>query len=146
MNHNNIESGSVGDDNSTDNTNGSMQSSDSNCSKRSRDDDKENEIPVANKRTRVDPKILDGKYFTPKTRTGENVRATCSLCGAVRSGSVKATGNFFRHINEKHPEYSLEVKKYLSTKPIIAENGLVQTKLTDTRPLITNDKVSSWFH
>lgn len=96
---------------------------------------------MGSKRIRVDPKILDGKYFTPKSRIGDNVKAICTMCGAVRTGSVKGTGNFIRHVNEKHPEHSENMRKYLANKLMVAVSGLVQTKLTGS-PIISNDKVS----
>lgn len=138
----NIGTGSANDDNA----NGieTNESTNSGTSKRSRDDNSEsNEITAQNKRAKVDPKILDGKYFTIKIRNGDNVKAMCSLCGVVRSGSVKATGNFFRHIKEKHFEKFQEMSIYLSTRHSILEQGVVQTKLTSMRSLISNEKVSS---
>lgn len=138
----NIETGSLNDDDSNDiETN---ESTDNGSSKRSREDNNEaSEITAQNKKARVDPKILDGKYFTIKIRNGDNVKAMCSLCGVVRSGSVKATGNFFRHIKEKHSENFQEMSKYLSTRHSILEQGVVQTKLTSMRSLISNEKVGS---
>lgn len=96
---------------------------------------------MGSKRARVDPKILDGKFFTPKSRIGDNVKAICTLCGAIRSGSVKGTGNFIRHVNEKHPEHSENMRKYLANKSMVVGLGLVQTKLTGS-PNMSNDKVS----
>lgn len=139
---NNIE-GCSANDGSSDGI-GTNESTDNDSSKRSRDDNNEtSEITAQNKRARVDPKILDGKYFSIKIRNGDNVRAMCSLCGIVRSGSVTATGNFFRHIKEKHSENFQEISEYLSTRHSVLEQGLVQTKLTNMRSSISNEKVSS---
>lgn len=80
------------------------------------DDDEGNNHDSDNpnsKKVKVDPKILDGKYFNIKKREGDRVQAACTICGALRWGSLRGTGNFTRHIKEKHQEKQLEMYNYL---------------------------------
>lgn len=91
----------------------SVSSQTSSSSRRPRDDDDDEEVnalcDAMKKRVKAIPKILDGKYF----REGDKVQAICQICGAVRWGSVKGTGNFTRHINEKHADQVDEMKIYI---------------------------------
>lgn len=91
-----------------------------------------------NVRCKAEPKILDGKYFVIKSRENDNVKATCILCGAVRSGSIKGTGNFTRHYNDKHPERKDELYKYIKSKTLIVQTS-VQPKIN----VFTHEQVKS---
>lgn len=94
------------------------------------------------KRAKVDPKILDGKFYTIKLRNGDKVQAICNLCGSIRSGSLSGTGNFTRHINDKHSERAEEMYEYLASRTMVnANRKLIQSKLSST-PVISSDKVS----
>lgn len=96
-----------------------------------------------NKRTKTDPKILDGKYFSIKLREGDKIKAICAICGKVVSGSATGTGNFTRHINDKHAERSQEMYNHLANKLIV--NASKSGKLTQVRlgasPVISNTQV-----
>lgn len=77
-------------------------------------DEEVNDISNANKkRTKIDPKILDGKYFKIKIREGDRVQAVCCLCGSLRWGSIKGTGNFTRHVNDHHGDRTKEMYNYI---------------------------------
>lgn len=111
-----------------------------NTSKRRLTDNQNENI---SKRTKVDPKILDGKFYTIKLRNGDKVQAICNLCGSVRSGSINGTGNFTRHINDKHSERAPEMYEYLASRTMVNVNAngkLTQSKLRST-PVISSDKV-----
>lgn len=86
---------------------------------------------VSSKRTKANPKILDGKFFDIKTRDGDNVKATCQLCGTIRKGSVNGTGNFTKHFHDHHPEKVDEMNIYIKSKSstVSSTMGLKQTKL-----------------
>lgn len=100
-------------------------------------DDSEN--TNRNVRMKAEPKILDGTYFTIKLREGDKVKAICVFCGAVRSGSVKGTGNFTKHFNDKHPERVGELYNYIKSKSTIVQKPSKQMKLTT----ISSEQVNS---
>lgn len=79
---------------------------------------------------KTDPKILDGTYFAVKSRNGDNVKAICVLCGVVRSGSVKGTGNFTRHYSDKHAERMQDLHSYIRSKSTIVQKPSKQLKLS----------------
>lgn len=58
-----------------------------------------------------------------------------------RSGSITGTGNFFRHMKEKHAERVQEIYDYTASKSSSNLNKprFVQTKLNQA---ISNEKVS----
>lgn len=68
----------------------------------------------SSKRTNADPKILDGTFFFIDIRNGDNVKAVCTTCGKSRSGSIKGTGNFTRHIRTEHPELNERMIQHIT--------------------------------
>lgn len=95
------------------------------------------------KRTKTDPKILDGKYFSIKLREGNKVKAICVICGKVVSGSATGTGNFTRHINEKHAERAQQMYNHLANKLIVnaSHNGRLTQVRFGASPVVSNTQV-----
>lgn len=60
------------------------------------------------------PKILDGKFYKVSTTVSltYTVKATCMECNREVGGSIKSTGNFYSHIDKKHPELSESCRAY----------------------------------
>lgn len=96
-----------------------------------------------NKRTKTDPKILDGNFFSIKLREGDKIKTICCICGKLVSGSATDTGNFTRHINEKHGERAQEMYNHLVNKSAV--NVSQSGKLTQVRfgasPVVSNAQV-----
>lgn len=92
------------------------------------------------KRTKAIPKILDGKYFDTKLREVDRVQAICKICGNLRWGSIKGTGNFTRHINDSHRDRVEEMKKYIKQGSTINVNDNKQPTLK-AYTAISNDQV-----
>lgn len=58
-------------------------------------------------------------------------------------GSINGTGNFTRHINEKHSERAQEMYNYLRNESTLSVNSngkIFQSKL-GAAPIVHNDKV-----
>lgn len=64
------------------------------------------------------PKILDGKFYKVSTTVSltYTVKATCTACSREVGGSIKSTGNFYSHIDKKHPELSQSCRAYSHIK------------------------------
>lgn len=94
-------------------------------------DDREKSIA---KRAKSDPRILDGTYFEITTRSidnSNNVKARCTQCGVIRSGSTTGTGNFIRHYTDNHKERYEELLSYIkSNSRILTSSGKTQSTLT----------------
>lgn len=85
----------------------------------------------AKKKPKQIPKIFDGKYYTIRNESGDNIEAICTVCKEVRKGNYFSTGNFFCHYKIKHSSMvddmklhtkSEIVKKKLSNQPSLHEN------------------------
>lgn len=100
-----------------------------------------------NKRTKTEPKILDGKFFAIKIREGDKVKAICTFCGKIVSGSLTGTGNFSRHINDKHAERAQDMYNHLANRSIVnvGQNGKVTQARFGASPVISNTQVYFWF-
>lgn len=65
------------------------------------------------KRSKSIPRLLDGKYFSIiKEKDGTKIDVVCNLCGSIRKGDLKSTGNFMDHINKSHPTFIKPVDDY----------------------------------
>lgn len=58
------------------------------------------------------PKLLDGKYYKIIKRDNFKIEAKCTICGKLRKGDIKSTGNFMEHIRKSHSEMIQEVDSY----------------------------------
>lgn len=64
------------------------------------------------------PRILDGTYYkmsSPVSHT-YTVKATCLTCSREVAGSIRSTGNFFSHMDKKHPSRAGSCRAYCQTK------------------------------
>lgn len=118
------------------------EQTESSSSIRQRDDDEEVNArsDAMKKRTKTIPKILDGKYFVIKLREGDRVQAIYKLCGALRWGSIKGTGNFTRHINDNHKDRVEDMQKYIKQGKEMNVNDNKQPTLK-AYTAINNDQV-----
>lgn len=101
----------------------------------------ENDKQTNEKRIKSVPKILDGKFFEITIRSSDNnVKARCTQCSTIRSGSIAGTGNFTRHYYEKHKERIEELYNHIKPKQnILSTAGKDQSTLTITD--VTTEKV-----
>lgn len=60
-------------------------------------------------------------------------KATCLTCNRQVAGSIKSTGNFYSHIDKRHPELSKSCREYCIIKPRMPGDMKV---LKIRRPLI----------
>lgn len=64
------------------------------------------------------PKVLDGTYYkvcSPVSYT-YTVKATCLTCNREVAGSIRSTGNFFSHMDKKHPDRAENCRAYCQSK------------------------------
>lgn len=65
------------------------------------------------------PKIFDGTFFDlslSSIHSDNKVRAKCVACSREISGSLKSTGNFYSHIDKKHPELSIQCRQHSQSR------------------------------
>lgn len=102
--------------------------------------DQENEIQnideqQAKKSKENIPRLLDGKYFTIVKSEGTRIEAACNLCGKLRKGDQRSTGNFFDHFKTSHPSLVKEVDEYRNKKKqIVQTTPMIQTTLREKMP------------
>lgn len=82
------------------------------------------------------PKIFDGKYFVVQKIDSEKITASCKLCGCMRNGSIKSSGNFLSHLKRKHTEIYTDCKEYIALKTLNSKDG----KETQTLIGVQNSK------
>lgn len=95
------------------------------------------------KKTKLIPKIFNGKFYVVQNESNGNIKAKCTVCGDVRKGNISSTGNFISHYKTKHSSKLNELKEYLKS-----ENGIVNSKshqptLVDIVQTITPDMICS---
>ena len=69
---------------------------------------------MANNEANDVPAILDGRFFTVHSVSGEKVVAKCNKCNPAKpiSGSYAATSNFLLHLKRVHPSLIHEFENY----------------------------------
>lgn len=92
-------------------------------------------------------KVLDGTFFTIKTRDGDSIEAMCSHCNEIKKGNMYSTGNFITHYKSKHADRLDELKNYLkksntSDRPLKTKNDR-QPSINESFASTSGDTVSN---
>lgn len=73
--------------------------------------------PPPAKKQKKNPKILDGTFYTIQSDIGGDIKAMCTECLVIKSGTCSTTGNFRSHYRRVHPEKFQELDQYTKIQP-----------------------------
>lgn len=75
------------------------------------------------KKTKNLPTILDWTFFYIESEEDSKIEAVCNECDEKKKGSTSSTGNFLAHYKKKHPTKLAELKEYLKSGNVKANNS-----------------------